>query len=130
MPYQKLFFFCCLLLHHTIFSQHFIKGTIHDIDGKPIGLAEVYINNTSFSTVSNFDGSFSLNHDVQSPNDLIVYHKNYTTMVLPFDIKNNHIIPVKMTKKVVDIGVSEDEPYQKVKWKKWGKRKRGVSPPI
>lgn len=107
------------LFAHSIMAQNFIKGVIIDHKGKPIALASIYFNNTAIGTVSNYDGSFTLHHNLKTNADLIISHLNYDTKLV-FIAANNNVILSEVLDSKTELPEINVEPFEKGKWKKWG----------
>jgi hypothetical protein len=120
---MKLLCAFCLLLFNLIGnSQKLLKGVVLDEEkNKPIVNASVFLNTTSFGTVTNQQGSFEL----IVPNgkyDLIVSSIGYDTYnqtINTDNISDFTTIKLKVKSQVMEAVVVE--PYEKDGWEKWGK---------
>ena len=106
---------------NCLMAQNFVKGVIIDQKGKPIALASIYFNNTAIGTVSNYDGSFTLQHHLKSNADLIISHINYDTKLILIEANQNAILSEVLEKKTAELPEITVEPFEKGTWKKWGK---------
>jgi hypothetical protein len=120
---MKLLYSICFLLFSFIAnSQKLLKGVILDSEkNKPIPNASVFLNTTSFGTVTNSQGNFELT----IPNgkyDLIVSSIGYDTynQTISTD-KISDFITIKLKTKSQVMETVVVEPYEKDGWQKWGK---------
>lgn len=109
----------CLFTTIT-FSQTIIKGKVIDEDGMPV-VAEVFINNSTYKTFCNNDGTFELIISSAPPLDLVVS----ATAFMPKTIKITEKVPaylnVTLQQKVMQIDdVTIVAPINEG-WEKYGK---------
>jgi hypothetical protein len=119
---KLLYSFCFLLLGFIANSQKILKGVILDSEkSKPIPNASVFLNTTSFGTVTNSQGNFELT----IPNgkyDLIVSSIGYDTYNQTINTdKISDYITIKLKVKSQLMETVIVEPYEKNGWEKWGK---------
>lgn len=120
---MKLFYSICFLFFcFAANSQTLLKGVVMDEEkNKPISNASVFLNTTSFGTVTNSQGNFEL----AVPGgryDLIVSSIGYDTYnrTINTDQTPDFItIKLKMKSQVMETVIIE--PYEKDGWQKWGK---------
>ena len=121
--FMKLFYSICFSLFCFIAnSQKILKGVVLDAEkNKPIPNASVFLNTTSFGTVTNGEGNFELS----IPNgrfDLIVSSIGYEThnqTINTSSLSDFITIKLKIKSKMLETVVVE--PYEKDGWEKWGK---------
>ena len=110
-------FFCCFIGN----SQKLLKGIVIDEqNSKPIVNASVFLNTTSFGTVTNSQGNFEL----AIPNgryELIVSSIGYTTYNQTiYTDKIQDFITIRLKLKTLVMETVIIEPYEKDGWEKWG----------
>jgi hypothetical protein len=103
-------------------SQKLLKGIVLDEEkNKPIPDASVFLNTTSFGTVTNKQGAFEL----AMPNgkyELIVSSIGYDTYNQTINTDNvSDFISIKLKTKSQVMETVVVEPYEKDGWEKWGK---------
>lgn len=82
--YSRLLFFACLLLFSSTYSQ--IKGKCVDQNGIGIPYVNISIKGKAVGTVSNMEGSFSIESSSITKNDYLIFsHLNFekTTIGIP-----------------------------------------------
>lgn len=84
---------------HTI-AQVVIKGRVMSEEDKPIAEAEVFLNNTSYSTKSGADGQFQLEVEFGSY-ELIVYKRSYKPVVYPLLVDQPLDVQVRLSELTV-----------------------------
>lgn len=119
---MRLIYVIFLLLCVEANSQKLVKGIVLDEEkNKPIPDASVFLNTTSFGTVTNKQGSFEL----IIPNgkyELIVSSIGYDTYNQTISTDNvSDFITVKLKIKSQVLETVVVEPYEKDGWEKWGK---------
>lgn len=119
---MRLIYVIFLLLCVEANSQKLVKGIVLDEEkNKPIPDASVFLNTTSFGTVTNKQGSFEL----IIPNgkyELIVSSIGYDTYNQTISIDNvSDFITVRLKIKSQVLETVVVEPYEKDGWEKWGK---------
>lgn len=119
---MRLIYSIFLLLCFNANSQKLLKGIVLDEEkNKPISDASVFLNTTSFGTVTNKQGTFEL----AVPNgkyELIVSSIGYDTYNLTINTDNvPDFITVKLKTKSQMMEAVVVAPYEKDGWEKWGK---------
>jgi hypothetical protein len=119
---KLLYLFCFLLFTLTAYSQKILKGIVLDEEkNKPIPNASVFLNTTSFGTVTNNEGNFELTIP-GGKYDLIVSSIGYETHNQTVNADNiSGLITVKLKTKSQVMETVVVEPYEKDGWQKWGK---------
>lgn len=112
------FLFFCFVAQ----SQKLLKGVVIDEEkNKPIANASVFLNTTSFGTVTNSQGNFELT----IPNgkyELIVSSIGFDTYNQTINTDNvSDFITIKLKVKSQVMETVVVEPYEKDGWEKWGK---------
>ncbi|PZW44283.1 carboxypeptidase-like protein [Mesonia algae] len=93
--YKKvIFLFSFLFYSYFIFAQHTIKGTIVDASQQPIESANIYFDGTTFGTVTNSQGKFSLQLDKATQAPLIISSLGYNSVFKEVSL-NKEIIVLK-----------------------------------
>ena len=119
---MKLFFIllflpCCV----STFGQITISGKVINEENKePIAGANVFINNSSFKTITTADGKFEFTNINLQKGELIVNALGYKYEVIIIDNKNSNyqLISLKIQTKVLDEVLVMS--YEKDGYKKWG----------
>ena len=112
------------MLQGIIMAQYKISGkVVFTADNKPVTAASVFLNGTSFGTVSGNDGSFALYNIPIGNYDLIVSYVGYETVQKTVTISNTDaagiLIAIKEKPKELEaVIVSSGE---KQTWEKWGR---------
>jgi hypothetical protein len=103
-------------------SQKLLKGIVLDAEkNKPVPNASVFLNTTSFGTVTNNEGNFELLVP-GGKYDLIVSSIGYETYNQTINVDNmSDFITVKLKIKSQVLETVVVEPYEKDGWQKWGK---------
>jgi hypothetical protein len=103
-------------------SQKLLKGVVVDEEkNKPIPDASVFLNTTSFGTVTNKQGSFELVIPA-GKYELIVSSIGYDTYNQTINTDNvPDFITIKLKTKSQLMETVVVEPYEKDGWEKWGK---------
>jgi hypothetical protein len=84
---MKLFYtFIFSLFTITFFGQ--IKGTVTDLDGKPLAYVNIYVENTYTGTTSNEQGRFELNYTTSKKVSLIFQYLGFKTQKQYFEVIN------------------------------------------
>jgi hypothetical protein len=119
---KLLYLFCFLLFTLTAYNQKKLKGIVLDEEkNKPISNASVFLNTTSFGTVTNNEGNFELTVP-SGKYDLIVSSIGYETYNQTINADNiSGLIIVKLKTKSQVMETVVVEPYEKDGWQKWGK---------
>jgi hypothetical protein len=121
---MKLVYSTCFLLLLCLAgnSQRLLKGIVVDDEkNRPISNASVFLNTTTFGTVTNSQGSFELS----IPNgkyELIVSsigYDTYSETIITDKVPDFITIKLKVKTQVMQTVVVE--PYEKDGWNKWGK---------
>jgi hypothetical protein len=111
-----------LLEPDATFCQAQISGRVQDDSGKPLAAASVFLAGTSFGTVANSEGQFSLSGMMAGRYDLVVSCIGYQTFTRSVDTRSlegglNITLKVK-TEELDNVIV---EPGIESTWKEWGK---------
>jgi hypothetical protein len=121
---MKLVYSTCflLLLCFAGNSQRLLKGVVVDEEkNRPIANASVFLNTTTFGTVTNSQGSFELS----IPNgkyELIVSSIGYDTYNETINTdKAPDFVTIKLKVKTQVMETVVVEPFEKDGWNKWGK---------
>lgn len=120
---MKLFLSACFSFFFFFAqSQKLLKGIVIDEEkNKPIANASVFLNTTSFGTVTNSQGNFELT----IPNgkyELIVSSIGFDTYNQTINTDNvSDFITIKLKVKSQVMETVVVEPYEKDGWEKWGK---------
>jgi len=87
-----IFLFSFLFYSYFIFAQHTIKGTVVDASQQPIESANIYFDGTTFGTVTNSQGKFSLQIDkaIQAP--LIISSLGYNSAIKEISLDKEIIV--------------------------------------
>lgn len=90
---KRIVFFCYLLtLSGVIFAQFNITGTVvSGRDGKPLGFATVFINNTSKGGTTTEGGNFSIGGIVPGRYELIASYVGYETVSSFLDVNTEDV---------------------------------------
>src|SRR5215218_3804377 len=109
--------FCCFIGN----SQKLLKGIVIDEqNNNPVANASVFLNTTSFGTITNSQGHFEL----AIPNgryDLIVSSIGYTTYSQTvYTDKIQDFVTIRLKLKTLVMETVIIEPYEKDGWEKWG----------
>jgi len=91
MTRKKLFFFLICLQSFYSFAQFNIKGVVVDQSQQPIESANIYFDGTTFGTVTNANGEFTLQIDqaIQAP--LIINSLGYITEIKNISFETSSI---------------------------------------
>jgi hypothetical protein len=119
---KRLCCFCFLLFSLIANSQKLIKGIVLDAEkNRPIPNASVFLNTTSFGTVTNEQGNFSLAFPV-GKYELIVSsigYETYNQIINTDELSDFITIKLKIKSQILQTVIVE--PYEKDGWEKWGK---------
>ena len=120
---MKLLFSACFLFF-CFFAQcqKLLKGIVIDEEkNKPIANASVFLNTTSFGTVTNSQGNFELTIP-KGKYELIVSSIGFDTYNQTINTdKVSDFITIKLKVKSQVMETVVVEPYEKDGWEKWGK---------
>ncbi len=92
-----------------IYAQHkvLIEGKVLDQDGKPLPLANVFIQNSSEGTMTNDDGTFKFFSSQRGKINLIVSMIGYQKYLKEFDLNDVDTLNLKITLKETAIEMKE-----------------------
>jgi len=87
-----IFLFSFLFYSYFIFAQHTIKGRVIDASQQPIESANIYFDGTTFGTVTNTQGKFSIQIDkaIQAP--LIISSLGYNSAIKEISLDKEIIV--------------------------------------
>ncbi|MDT0294814.1 carboxypeptidase-like regulatory domain-containing protein [Mesonia ostreae] len=127
MTNKKLLFFLLLFKGIFIYAQHSIRGVIVDESQQPIESANIYFDGTTFGTVTNSQGEFTLqlSKAIQAP--LIISSLGYTSEIkkISFETSSINIGVIALKEGVNDLEevYLENDPWprkRKLKYfRKW-----------
>ncbi len=101
-----------------------ITGTVvNATNGTPIASASVFISNTSWGTMSNGVGHFSLSDlPAKGSYELVISSVGFTTLAFPFSADSLPLnLSVQLKPKVTELESVVIEPWEKDGWAKWGR---------
>ncbi len=103
-------------------AQQSLSGKVFDAGThKPIALANVFLSNTSVGTITDDNGTFTIQRFPDGRYELIVSCIGYETFIVT--IQSGHLpanLVVKLKPKVEVLNEVIVEPYEKNGWEKWG----------
>lgn len=93
---------CLVLLgfSHSLFAQMTVQGSVLDARGVPINEAEVFLNNTSYSTKTDDDGTYTLEVE-PGIYELIVYKRGFKPVVHPLQVDQPLDVQIKLSELTV-----------------------------
>jgi len=104
--YKKIIFlFSFLFYSYFIFAQHTIQGTVVDESQQPIESANIYFDGTTFGTVTNTQGKFSLQIDKATQAPLIISSLGYNSVIKEISLDKEIIVlePIVLKEGVSDL---------------------------
>ncbi|PZP51897.1 MAG: hypothetical protein DI598_02070 [Pseudopedobacter saltans] len=111
-----LYFLCSYVHAQTI------TGIVKDTEnGKPLIGVTVYIGNSSRSTVSDGNGTFSIVGFSNSPYELIFSFVGYEILVIPSQKIGKEPLNITLKPKENSLDPVAVQTFEKDGWKKWGK---------
>lgn len=117
-----LFLFYCLCSIGICIGQSSITGKVQDESGNPLAGASVFLASTSFGTVANQKGQFSLSGMTPGRYDLIVTFMGYQTISQSIDTRQEtQPLNIVMKAKVEELDNVTIGPGEESTWEKWGK---------
>jgi iron complex outermembrane receptor protein len=101
MKYSLLFILA--FISYSAFSQVTIAGEIKDAENSPIPFASVYLQNSKYGTVSNYNGSFALQikSDAYTKDSLVVSYIGYQTAKIPVSLTKSSTLKIRLEPTVI-----------------------------
>ena len=93
---KNLYLFLFLFSSVTIFSQNILKGKIVGKDNIPLEGVNVYFDGTTFATVSDANGDYSIRYEPNSNSVLVVSFMGYEREYLS-GLDNTKPLNIKLT---------------------------------
>jgi hypothetical protein len=123
MPKLLLVVLGLILTCTTAFAQAGLHGKVIASDTrKPVGLANVYLSNTSVGTITNDNGEFVIASFPEGRFDLVVSFIGYETYTIPVQSsKLPTALEITLAPKVTELQEVIVAPYEKNGWEKWGR---------
>ncbi|MBP6759420.1 MAG: carboxypeptidase-like regulatory domain-containing protein [Flavobacterium sp.] len=79
---KNLCLFLFLFSFFTVFSQNVLKGKIFDKDNIPLDGVNIYFDGTTFSTISDANGNFTIKYEPNANTILVISSMGYQTQYL------------------------------------------------
>jgi CarboxypepD_reg-like domain len=119
---QIISFFVLLIISTSLFAQLTITGVVIDAKNKDaLAGANVFINNTSYKTITNAEGKFVFaNLNIQK-GELIVNALGYKHAVTNVDNKIEKVLTITLEPQAKELDAVLIRSYEKNGYKKWGK---------
>jgi hypothetical protein len=119
---KNILFFVLLIISTSLFAQLTITGVVIDAKNKDaIAGANVFINNTSYKTITNAEGKFVFaNLNIQK-GELIVNALGYKHAVTNVDNKVEKVLSIALESQIKELDAVLIRSYEKDGYKKWGK---------
>ena len=93
---------------NEIDQQFSVSGLVEDEAGRPVPGASVFIEGTTFGTVADFDGNYSVNASLSDGSyQLIVSNIGFATQNIEFQIENNDQIEINVILQQDILGLDE-----------------------
>lgn len=93
---------------NEIDQQFSVSGLVTDESGRPVPGASVFIEGTTFGTVADFDGNYSVNASLSDGSyQLIVSNIGFATQNIEFQIENNDQIEINAILRQDILGLDE-----------------------
>ncbi len=111
-----------LFFYSLLFGQVSISGkTIDSKTKEPIAGANLFINNTTYKTISDKDGNFSLNNINVQKGELIINALGYRYKLINIESKTTSNIVVELEQQAKDLDAVIIKKFEPNGFKKWGR---------
>jgi hypothetical protein len=119
---QIILFLVLIIISTSLFAQMTITGVVINVkNNEPIPGANVFVNNTSYKTVTNAEGKFTfVNLNIQK-GELIVNALGYKHTVTNIDNKIEKGLTITLEPQAKELDAVLIRSYEKDGYKKWGK---------
>ena len=113
--------FYCLCSMSICIAQTTLTGKVQDESGKPLAAASVFLASTSFGSVANDKGQFSLSGMAPGRYDLVVSCMGYQTLSQSIDTRQiTAPLNIVLKAKVDELENVTIGPGEEATWAKWG----------
>jgi CarboxypepD_reg-like domain len=124
---QIIFIFILLIISTSLFAQLTITGKVINVKTtEPIAGANVFINSTSYKTVTNAEGEFKFLDLNLQKGELVVNAMGYKHILISIDNKKKNLITVKLESQPKELDTVLVKTYDKDGYNKWGRFFTGV----
>jgi hypothetical protein len=119
---KSILLFSFLFFSYTLFGQVSISGkTIDSKTKEPIAGANLFINNSTYKTISDKDGNFSLTNINIQKGELIINALGYKYKLINIENKTITSIVVELEQQAKDLDAVIIKKFEPNGFKKWGK---------
>ncbi len=119
---KLILLFPFLFFSSILFGQISISGKVIDSKtNEPIAGSTISINNTSYKTIADKDGNFSLTNINIQKGELIINALGYKYKLINIDTKTANIISIALEQQARELDAVVVSSFEKDGYKKWGK---------